>query len=129
MLNPANAVIACKSAQNGATCNNAVARCCAAFIETFRAVFAAGDPNEPNSARFEAGKAAVTAYSAALPPLTGASNIRDFIACVAHGMLLEILDDRAGTKLLYAAQVAGSFMEKPAKAEPSALRTPKSTAA
>jgi hypothetical protein len=41
-----------------------------------------------------------------MPSLIGAQNIRDFVACVAHGMLLEAIEDRSGGKLLYAAQVA-----------------------
>jgi hypothetical protein len=41
-----------------------------------------------------------------LPPLSGFENIRDFIACVAHAMLIGAIMDNLGTKLLYAAQIA-----------------------
>ncbi len=48
------------------------------------------------------------AYRKAMPPLTGAGNIRDFIACVAHGMLMDVFQPAESTKLLYAAQLAAS---------------------
>lgn len=51
-------------------------------------------------------KAAGEAYRTALPPLTGAVNIRNFVACVAHGMVLNVFQPSEGSKLLYAAQVA-----------------------
>lgn len=47
------------------------------------------------------------------PPLSGADNIRDFIACVAHGMLIAAIEGPAGARLLYAAQVAHCTLEKP----------------
>ena len=45
-------------------------------------------------------------YRKAMPRLSGYENIRDFIACVAHGMLIGAIDGDDGTRLLYAAQVA-----------------------
>jgi hypothetical protein len=54
----------------------------------------------------EAFKEVADAYREAMPPLTGADNIRNFIACVGHGMLLHIFKENEATKLLYAAQVA-----------------------
>jgi hypothetical protein len=41
-----------------------------------------------------------------MPVLAGYENVRNFIACVAHGMLIGVFDESDGTKLLYAAQVA-----------------------
>ena len=52
------------------------------------------------------------AYCAAMPKLSGAGNIRDFIACVTHAMALEILPGNEGTRLLYAAQVAHTARTK-----------------
>ena len=52
------------------------------------------------------------AYCAALPKLSGAGYIRDFIACVTHGMALEIIPSAEGTRLLYAAQVAHMALTK-----------------
>jgi hypothetical protein len=43
-----------------------------------------------------------------MPSLTGEQNIRDFIACVAHGILLQAIEEKNGGKLLYAAQIAYS---------------------
>jgi hypothetical protein len=53
-------------------------------------------------------KKANRAYREALPPLRGEENIRDFIACVAHGMALDVFDTKEASKMLYAAQVAAS---------------------
>jgi hypothetical protein len=58
-----------------------------------------------------------------MPPLLGAENIREFIACVAHGMLIGAIENKDATRLLYAAQVAFSAQSR---AEPK--RTPKSAA-
>jgi hypothetical protein len=52
------------------------------------------------------------AYCATMPKLSGASNIRDFIACVSHAMALGILPGNEGTRLLYAAQVAHMALTK-----------------
>ncbi len=52
------------------------------------------------------------AYCNALPKLSGAANIRDFIACVTHAMAIEILPGSEGTRLLYAAQVAQTALTK-----------------
>jgi hypothetical protein len=38
--------------------------------------------------------------------LTSQANIRGFIACIGHGMLIEIIRKDDGAKLLYAAQTA-----------------------
>ena len=46
------------------------------------------------------------AYCGVMPKLSGATNIRDFIACVTYAMALDILPGNEGTRLLYAAQVA-----------------------
>jgi hypothetical protein len=54
---------------------------------------------------FSASRDAAPAYRRAMPPLSGQKNIPDFIACVAHGMLIGAIDGKDGTKLLYAAQV------------------------
>lgn len=49
---------------------------------------------------------AASAYRKAMPELSSYYNIRDFIACTAHGMALRAIDTVEGSKLLYAAQVA-----------------------
>jgi hypothetical protein len=50
--------------------------------------------------------AAHKAFRKSLPPLTGRENIQNFIACVAHGMLIGAILSPDGARLLYAAQVA-----------------------
>jgi hypothetical protein len=59
-----------------------------------------------------AGKVSGEAYRETMPPLVGARNIRDFIACVAHGMLLHVFEANEGSKLLYASQVAAQSEAK-----------------
>ena len=51
-------------------------------------------------------------YRKAMPPLTGRENIQNFIACVAHGMLMKIIEPADATRLLYAAQVAQSGADR-----------------
>lgn len=70
--------------------------------------------------RFAAKDAGSMAYRNAMPPLRGADNIRDFIACVAQALLFGVIKDKDASKLLYAAQVAFST-EK----QPSPKRAPK----
>jgi hypothetical protein len=49
-------------------------------------------------------------YRRAIPLLTSSENIRDFISCVAYGILIDVIDERVGARLLYAAQVARSAL-------------------
>ncbi len=80
--------------------NPAVARCTNAFYQAYSDAVAAG------KRRFFCNKDANNAFLCSMPPLSGQQNIQDFIACVAHGMLLEIIISRDALSLLYAAQVA-----------------------
>jgi hypothetical protein len=57
--------------------------------------------------------AAHKAFQKSLPPLTGVENIRNFIACVAHGMLVGAILSPDGARLLYAAQIAKSAAHSP----------------
>jgi hypothetical protein len=52
------------------------------------------------------------AYCTAMPKLSGAANIRDFIACVTYGMLIDVIPGSEGTRLLYCAQVAHTALTK-----------------
>jgi hypothetical protein len=61
-----------------------------------------------------AGVAAHKAFQKALPTLTGLENIRNFIACVAHGMLIGAILFPDGARLLYAAQIARAAAHTPA---------------
>jgi hypothetical protein len=53
-----------------------------------------------------------------MPPLCGAENIRNFIACVARAMLTETIKGTDATRLLYAAQVAQAALDRPASGKP-----------
>jgi len=61
---------------------------------------------ERGRSEFGAANDAEAAYRRVMPPLSGAENIRDFVACVAHGMILGAFTGPTGARLLYAAQVA-----------------------
>jgi hypothetical protein len=87
--------------------NPRVAQCCQAYIRAFEAARARG------ASEYAAGKEAARAYRNLMPTLTGAQNILDFIACVAHGMLLDGIDVKDGGRLLYAAQVAQAGIARP----------------
>jgi hypothetical protein len=95
--------------------NPAVARCMNAWERAYKAEKA------KRKSDFDASEEAEKAYRNAMPPLSGYENIRDFIACVAHAMLIGAIRDNQGTKLLYAAQVALTTVRRqPAASKPEA---------
>jgi hypothetical protein len=55
------------------------------------------------------------AYRNAMPVLSGHRNIRDFIACAAHGILIDAIPEKARGSLLYAAQVAFATLPREEK--------------
>ena len=92
---------------NGSAIENVgVIRCCAAAHRAFLAAVAGGQPNE--SAESEG----VQAYRRAMPPLDSDENIRNFISCVAHAMLIRIFDPAEAPRLLYAAQCAVAVVRR-----------------
>jgi hypothetical protein len=96
---------------------SAIARCTAARNKARSDALARSQP------RYTADEAGAKAFRSAMPPLLGADNIRDFIACVAHGILINVIENKDATKLLYAAQVAFAAQSR---TEPK--RTPESAA-
>ena len=80
--------------------NPAIARCLRARSRAYK------EAREKNKSDYEASVEADRAYCVVMPRLSGYDNIRDFIACVTHGMLIHVIDWNHSTKLLYAAQVA-----------------------
>ena len=80
--------------------NPAIAKCSRAWRNAYEKEIANGT-YEGSAARF-----AGQIYRRLMPPLTGQENIRDFIACVAYGLLIGAIEEKCGSKLLYAAQVA-----------------------
>ena len=84
--------------------NPAIVACCAALERACKAALARG--KDEVMARL----ICYSAYRSAMPPLTGPENIRDFIACTAHGMLIEAIDGPDAARLLYAAQIANGTL-------------------
>jgi hypothetical protein len=88
--------------------NAAIARCMSEWQRVYR------EKRAKKESSFSASREAAPAYRRAMPPLSGQENISDFIACVAHGMLIGAINGTDGTKLLYAAQVAlGTIRRQP----------------
>ena len=85
---------------NPSFANLAVAHCCKAWKRAFRESVGADESD------VRAASKAGEVYRAAMPPLSTRDSCRDFIACVAQGMLLGAISEKDGGKLLYAAQVA-----------------------
>ena len=98
---------------NPAPTNDAIAHCYEAYDRNYELAEA------KRASPYDCNEAGRRAFREALPPLAGRKNIQKFIACVAQGMLMEMIGTREGTKFLYAAQVALSTF----KAEKS-LRKP-----
>jgi hypothetical protein len=95
--------------------NPAIARCLRARSRAYK------EAKEKNKSDFEASLAADQAYRLVMPRLSSYENIRDFIACVTHGMLIRVIDWDHSTKLLYAAQVALSTVRsQPVPPKPTA---------
>ncbi|MGB7985364.1 MAG: hypothetical protein WCF54_09410 [Terracidiphilus sp.] len=81
----------------------AIRRCCKAWQRVFDASLAEEADELDKSF---AAEIAAPAYCKAMPPLAGYENIRDFIACAAHGILIQAIPEKRANQLLYAAQVA-----------------------
>ena len=95
--------------------NAAVERCCQARLRSLK------NSREKHHDSYDTEVSAEEAYRNALPDLAGYENIRDFIACVTHGMVIGVIDSIDGPKLLYAAQVAiGALRCTPKSQEPPA---------
>jgi hypothetical protein len=80
--------------------NPVVARCTRAWALFYCETTTKGASDDAARAKARMG------YRLAMPPLTGSRNVQDFIACVTHGLLLDVFDGKEATQLLHAAQVA-----------------------
>lgn len=103
----------------------ALKRCRAAWQRAYNSTMAAN--GNRSSEEWCAVDNARRAYCNALPLLYGYEGIRDFIACVAHGIVIEAVPPEKTGQLLYAAQVAISSLShqpKPPKASPKCHPTP-----
>jgi len=96
--------------QTAEKANPAVRRCCDVMERACRDVLRTAEEEDDDRGDVEylARRAPREAYCKAMPPLAGADNICDFIACVAHGMLVGAISGSESTRLLYAAQIATS---------------------
>jgi hypothetical protein len=86
--------------------NSAIDRCYQAYRQAAKAA------REQGKYDFQIESAAKEAYRNAIPSLSGIDNIRDFIACIAEGMLHEMIGGADGMRLIYAAQVASGIQGK-----------------
>ncbi len=93
---------------------SAVTRCCDAWNSSFKTESMRREPSD------KVARSARAAYYSAMPPLVGYENIRDFVACVAQGVLLGAISESQSSRLLYAAQVAQSTLRHLPNRKPSA---------
>jgi hypothetical protein len=91
--------------------NAAVALCACAWEKVYQAAL------ERNKTEHSAECGAGKAFRQAMPPLCGYENICDFIACASYGMLTGAIDEKDGTKFLYAAQVALATVPRKSKTQ------------
>jgi hypothetical protein len=97
--------------------NPAVARCARSWMLFYFEARMKGRSDD--SAR----ASARTGYRLSMPPLAGSRNVRDFIACTTHAMLLDIFDGNEAARLLSAARVAHTASLSKSKPQ-KALREP-----
>ena len=88
-----------KSVQS-AESNPAVFRCCQKWEKAYQEAIDDKEDDDVAASR------ANCAYREAMPPLDGTRNVRNFIACVTHGLMIGAIDGSDYTRLLYAIQVA-----------------------
>jgi hypothetical protein len=96
----------------------AIRRCMAAWKRAYDA-YLEGKKGSGIDQMFAAHQAG-PAYCGAMPPLDDCESIRSFIACVAHGILIEAIPQKRANQLLYASQVALSALHSESKARKSA---------
>jgi len=109
---PAPADPAANPAPAAPEANPAVAWCRQAYAEAYKASKNRG--SSESQAKCDGGEG----YCKAMPPLCGAENIRNFIACVAYAMVAGIYLGPDANRLLYAVQVAQTATERPAPGKP-----------
>jgi|HubBroStandDraft_2_1064218.scaffolds.fasta_scaffold592672_1 hypothetical protein len=90
----------------------AIARCRDAWKQAYDAYLEKNARKDGSLLEHKAKMEAATAYRAATAQLAGYNHIRDFVACVAYGVLVDAIpSDRTG-QLLYAAQTALSLLHR-----------------
>ncbi len=89
--------------------NPAVQRCRKAWEDAYDEKMLTLGENADDDAAQNAGN---RAYLCTLPPLSGYENIRDFIACVMHALVLNVVDPEAVEDYLAGAKVALSALRQ-----------------
>ena len=110
------------STQATAVKNPAVEHCIGRYVTTLTESY------DTTKSRAELEIIAVRAFRDAMPPLSGTENIQDFIACVAYGMLTDVIPPEIGTRLLYAAQVAQTACKRKPAIPPANQKSAKQSA-
>jgi hypothetical protein len=111
-IDPTPSVSTANPTLTGPEPNPAIAWCQKAYLEAYQ------ESRSEGKSDYLAECDAADAYRKAMPPLCGAENIRNFIACVARAMLTETMKGADATRLLYAAQVAQAAIDRPASGKP-----------
>jgi hypothetical protein len=97
------------SKEEDARDNPAVQHCRKAWEEAYdEEMRTVGDDDDHGPAVGSANRA----YLCALPPLSGYDNIRDFIACIMHALVLNVLDPEDVEGYLAGAKVALSALRQ-----------------
>ena len=104
----------------------ALKRCCAAWQRAYKAYFER-EGCDPARGSIFADRDAAEAYCRAMPMLDGYEGVRNFIACAAHGILIGAIPSERSGQLIYAAQIALSFLKQEADATRSNSSQPRST--
>ncbi len=102
------------------TPTDAIARCRDAWQQAFDAYMEKNARKDGSLAEHNAKEEAAAAYRAAMPELAYWCGIRDFIACIAYGVLIDAIPAERTGQLLYAAQTALALLP----ASPSPDRRP-----
>jgi len=105
----------------------AIVRCCDAWYRAFQSAESRGLATASTWLR------ANEAYRNAMPPLNSPENIRDFVACLTHGMIINAIVDPFSAKLLkvvaLAAQIARDTSKVAGTPAPKRSRAVKATQA
>jgi hypothetical protein len=85
--------------------DRAIARCRTAYTSTYQQC------KDNRLSEYETEKRAGEQFKLAMPSLGTRDNIRAFVACVAHGVLINVMDGTEAARMLFAAQVALSTLK------------------
>jgi hypothetical protein len=97
--------------------NPAVHRCCQARNRVLV------DCKGLNIPGYEAAKLAVEGYLAALPDLASIQDIKDYAACINHGIAISVIQSHEGNSMLGTARLVLDSIRTEFKAHESVVRT------